>query len=101
MVLWAPAMRVGPRDAVDELDDVPLGELQTPPVGPGTLEAIDVPVRIIQGDDDETQPVEAALGLVKDIPEGDLEVVSGLDHSFDDEEWGEVVVEQTMAWLRE
>lgn len=101
MVLWAPAMRVGPRDAVDELKDVPLGELHTPPVGPGTLHVIDVPVRIVQGDEDEVQSVDASRELVDELPNGDLEVVGGMDHSFDDEEWGAEVVESTMAWLTE
>lgn len=101
VVLWAPAMRVGPEDAVHEIADVPLADLETPPVGPGTLDRIDVPVRILQGTDDEVQPQDASEELADGLPDSDLQVLDGLDHSFDDGQWGEEVVDLTVEWLRE
>ncbi len=86
MVLWAPAVRFG-ADAED------------PSITAGTLAGLDWPVCVLQGDEDEGVSVGNARQIADHLPEGDLVVLEGEDHSFLNDE--ERVVVETLAFLRD
>nr|WP_264475170.1 alpha/beta family hydrolase [Salinirubrum litoreum] len=69
MVLWAPAV---------SFED---GE-SFPSLGADELAGIDVPVRILQGEDDQVVSVETARQVTEHLPRGELLVFEGEDHSF-------------------
>lgn len=84
MVLWAPA--VGFEDAGD-----------FPSVSAEELAAIDVPVRILQGADDQVVSVANARELAEHLPRSDLIEFAGEDHSFMHDEAR--VIEQTLSFF--
>jgi len=83
MVLWAPAILVGGHDdwSIDASE----------------LAEIEIPIRVLQGNEDEVVSVEEAERLVEHLPNGELVELSGEDHSFSDDE--ERVVERTLSFL--
>lgn len=84
MVLWAPAILFGDRADV-------------PSITASELAGIEVPVRVLQGDEDEVVSVENAAKLVEHLPNGELVELPGEDHSFLNDE--RRVVERTLAFL--
>lgn len=100
MVLWSPAMRVAKGASLDEVLDVVLQDLEEPPLSPEALTEIDVPVGVVQGDEDDVQLMRYTEELVEGLPHGELIEVEGLDHSYSDREWGAEVTELTLEYLR-
>lgn len=83
MVLWAPA-------ALFEAGE------SFPTLSAEALASIDVPVRILQGEDDQVVSVENARQLAEHLPRGELVVFAGEDHSFMHDEAR--AIEQTLAF---
>lgn len=98
MVLWAPAIELvegsaehDPDERIGDTEDVPIE------VGTATLGTIDVPVRILVGDEDrgvsqeDCERIEAAVG------DADVAVIPGENHSFNENRTA--IVERTMGYL--
>jgi pimeloyl-ACP methyl ester carboxylesterase len=105
-VLWAPAtFTLGDTDRLDDALDTPFEELIEPSeqrkFAPSRLADVDVPVLVIQGADDRPELVENARGVVDALPDADLVVREGEDHSFRGDDREQAVVDETLAFLRE
>ncbi|MFC7204416.1 alpha/beta hydrolase [Haloferax namakaokahaiae] len=83
IVLWAPAVRFGNHDG--------------PSVSAEELAAIETPVRILQGDEDEVVSPENAAALAEHLSKGSWVRLRGEDHSFTTDEAR--VVEETLRFL--
>lgn len=108
MVLWAPAVELDEQtegaDAeagADEEGDGDADEKETemPSIRAEELAGIEIPVRILQGDEDRNFSVEGAGRLVDHLPQGELVELPGEDHSFLRDH--ERVMAETMAFLPE
>ncbi|MFC7073755.1 alpha/beta hydrolase [Halovenus rubra] len=84
LVLWAPAIMAGDYEEKPSLTEEELAD-------------IDIPVRILQGDEDEVVSVENAASLVDGLPNGELVELSGENHSFRGDY--ERIIDETMAFL--
>lgn len=92
LVLWAPAV------LAEDAENVPEEAWKhMPSVTPGEF-GVDVPTRILQGDDDHI-PVDSAERIAEGLPQGELVVLSDEDHSFLRDH--ERVIEETVAFLPE
>ena len=90
LVLWAPAV------LAEDAENVPEDAWeQLPAVTPGEF-GVDVPTRILQGDDDGI-PVDSAERIAEGLPQGELVVLPDEDHSFLQDY--ERVIEETLAFL--
>lgn len=69
MVLWAPAVEVGEHE-------------EHPWIEASELEAIDIPVRVLQGDEDQVASLENSGAIAEHVPQGELVELPGEDHSF-------------------
>lgn len=104
VVLWAPAtFTLGDEDRVAAELDTPLEELIEAPerrqFGPSRLADVDAAVRVVQGGDDRAALVENARRVVDALPDAELVVREGEDHSFRGDEREREVVEETLAFL--
>lgn len=81
MVLWAPAVQF--EDGGD-----------FPAISADGLAEVDVPVRLLQGEDDQVVSVETARQVAEHLPQGELVEFAGEDHSFMHDEAR--VIEQTL-----
>lgn len=104
VVLWAPAtFTLGETDRIGDALDTQFAELIEPAeqrrFAPSRLADVDVPVLVIQGADDHPELVENARGVVDALPDAELVVREGEDHSFRGEDREPEVVEQTLAFL--
>ncbi|QLH84579.1 alpha/beta hydrolase [Halosimplex pelagicum] len=86
LVLWAPAVFAGEHE-------------DRPSITADELAAVDVPTRVLQGDDDEGLPVENARTLADHLPAGEAVALPGEDHSFQRER--ERTVAETLDLLSE
>lgn len=84
MVLWAPA--------------VPFEDGE-PRIMDTTAADIDLPIRILQGDEDEVMLLENSQSLVEELPAGELVELPGEDHGF--QATREQIVDETLAFLPE
>jgi pimeloyl-ACP methyl ester carboxylesterase len=92
LVLWAPAV------LAEEAENVPEEVWEhMPSVTPGEF-GIDIPIRILQGDDDHI-PVDSAERIAEGLPRGEVVVLPSEDHSFLRDH--EQVIEETVAFLPE
>lgn len=99
VVLWAPAVRVGDESNVEDVYTTPLGDTGGVRVGPGDFGSIDVPVRVLQGTDDEVMPIENTQRIVDGISNGELVEMDGRDHSFAGETFERIVERETLDFL--
>jgi pimeloyl-ACP methyl ester carboxylesterase len=91
LVLWAPAV------LADGVEGVPEAvREQVPPVTEAELATVDLPVRLLLGDED-AMPVENAERLVEWLPQGELVVLPDEDHSFLRDH--ERVIAETLSFL--
>lgn len=79
LVLWAPFAFLEDGAALERME-VP-EDVSPPTVGADLLGEHDLPVDILQGDDDNL-PVENARELADALPDGRVHVIKGADHSF-------------------
>ncbi|WP_135830661.1 alpha/beta hydrolase [Halorussus halobius] len=98
LVVWAPAIRLAAESNVDAILEQRLADTDGAQVGPDRLETIDVPVCILQGEDDEGF-LENSRELVDDLPNAELVEIEGLDHSFTGSPFDRIVVDETIARL--
>lgn len=98
MVLWAPAIEIGDEANVAAVKGRQFSERDWPAVSPAFLEAVEVPVLILNGTDDETVSVEEAQKMVDALPDAQLYTLDGADHSFRGPVEPEVV-DQTLTFL--
>ena len=91
-VLWAPAVHPEDYDLPAELEG------KVPSIGADDLGAVDVPVRVLHGDEDAL-PLESPRLLAERLPDGELVELPGDDHSFRRDH--ERVIEETLAFLPE
>lgn len=96
MVLWAPALFLEGGDVLAELD-VP-EEAEPATISASGLADIDVPVDILQGDEDEI-PVANARELAGELPDGAVHVIEGADHSFIGGDSEDETIEVTLELL--
>jgi len=96
LVLWAPAVSVVEGIDLDAERDVPLAELDGVGVDPGTLRAVETPALALHGDEDAI-PLSNSEDIVDELPNGELSVLAGADHSFEGVE--AETVERTLAFL--
>ena len=85
LVLWAPAVAFGESE-------------ERPSITAGALSDAEVPVRILQGDEDDIVSVENAAAIAEHLLDGELVELPGEDHSFRNDE--ERVLEMTLSFLR-
>ncbi|WP_121820559.1 alpha/beta hydrolase [Halostella salina] len=83
VVLWAPAVELvegsvehDSDERVDDSEDLPIA------VGTDDLEAVDVPVRILVGDEDRGVSAEDCESVATAVEDGDVTVIPGETHSF-------------------
>lgn len=98
MVLWAPAVELvegsvehDPDERIGDTEDVPIK------VGTATLETIDVPVRILVGDEDRGVAREDCKRIEAAVGDGDVTVIPGENHSFNENRTA--IIERTMSYL--
>jgi len=84
MVLWAPAVLFGSHD-------------DAPSIAPETLRSIEIPVLVLQGDEDDVVPAENGKSIADRIPGGTFVKLPGEDHSFVTDQ--ERIIEKTCAFL--
>ena len=92
LVLWAPAVLAEeaenvPEEAWEHMSSVTPGEF-----------GVDVPTRILQGDDDHI-PVNSAERIAEGLPQGEVVILPNEDHSFLQDH--ERAIKETMAFLPE
>lgn len=100
MVLWAPAAKLGEESNVFEEVDTALEDRDLPVIDETLLGEIDAATLLLVGSADETVSLGEARTIVDALPEAELSVLDGADHSFT----GAVqdrVVSETVAFLRE
>ena len=85
LVLWAPAVAFGESE-------------ERPSITADALSDVEVPVRILQGDEDDVVSVENAAAIAEHLPDGELVELPGENHSFRNDE--ERVLEMTLSFLR-
>lgn len=94
---WAPAIDVADESRLDEQYDVPLGELEDGlSTAASDVADVDVPVRLLYGDDDQLYP-DYAQALADAIPNAELRVIEGENHSFNAQR--RRVVDETLEYL--
>lgn len=96
MVLWAPALFLESGDVLAELD-VP-EEAEPATISASELADVDVPVDVLQGDEDGF-PVANARELAAEISDAAVHVVEGADHSFTGGDPEDETVETTLELL--
>ncbi|ELZ78400.1 hypothetical protein C455_11973 [Haloferax larsenii JCM 13917] len=84
LVLWAPAILFG-------------AQSDTPSITADELADIELPVRILQGDEDDVVDIENAVALSENLPNGEVVELPGEDHSFLHSEAD--IIEATMSFL--
>jgi len=85
LVLWAPAVAFGESE-------------ERPSITADALSDVEVPVRILQGDEDDVVSVENAAAIAEHLPDGELVELPGEDHSFGNDE--PQIIEATSSFLR-
>lgn len=103
-VLWAPAtFTLGDVDNVGDELETPLADLiedaERRQFGSSRLTDVDATIRVIQGIDDHPALVENAEVVVDALPDADLVLRDGEDHSFRGDDREREVVEQTLDFL--
>jgi pimeloyl-ACP methyl ester carboxylesterase len=66
---------------------------------PSRVADVDARVRLVVGTDDEALPVDRARRLVDALPDADLVLREGEDHSFRGDDREPEIVDQTLAVL--
>lgn len=95
----APAIWFGDESNVEELYTTPLADADGYRIGPDRLNDVDVPVRVLQGGEDEVMPPEESRRIVDSLPNGELVEMEDEDHSFTGEAVERVTVEETLDFL--
>jgi len=94
---WAPAVVFADESRLDEQYDVTLGDLEDGlAIGPADVADADAPTRLLYGDDDHFYP-EHAEALADALPDAELRVLEGENHSFN--EHRRTVVAETLDYL--
>jgi dienelactone hydrolase len=98
-VLWAPAVELSDESAVERDPDEKLGDSDglVFEVGTRDLEAIDLSVRILVGDEDEGVPVDQCQRIADAVEDGDVTVIPGENHSFNENRTA--IVDKTLEHL--
>jgi|AntRauTorcE11898_2_1112593.scaffolds.fasta_scaffold02224_3 pimeloyl-ACP methyl ester carboxylesterase len=93
---WAPAVVLAEESNLDAVRDRPLDDVEELKIAAADLADVDVPVRLLYGDDDHFYP-EHAEALAAALPDAALHVLPGENHSFN--EGRRTVVAETVAYL--
>ena len=99
LLLWAPAIDLVEGERVNHDADERIGDTEDVPiaVGTGNLEAIDVPVRILVGDEDGGMLPEDCERIATAVGDGDVTVLPGENHSFNENRTA--IVTETLRYL--
>lgn len=84
LVLWAPAIEFGEDEELPSITAEELAE-------------IEIPVRILQGEEDRGLSVENAEQLAEHLPQGEVVELPGEDHSFRNDP--AKIIDETMDYL--
>lgn len=79
---WAPAVQFADESNLDAVADDPLGDVDVH-VAPGDVADVDVPVKLLYGDDDYFYP-EDASALADALPTAELDIVDDENHSMNE-----------------
>lgn len=93
---WAPAIQFADESNLDDVYDVPLGEHDGLNVVESDVADVDVPVRLLYGDEDYFYP-EHAEALADALPNAELRILEGENHSMN--EHRPTVVAETLDFL--
>lgn len=93
---WAPAVVFADESNLDAVADQPLDEIEDLGITPADVADVDVPVRLLYGDDDHFYP-EHAEALADALPDAELRVLEGENHSMNERRPS--VLEETVAFL--
>jgi dienelactone hydrolase len=96
LLLWAPAVETGVDASAATDPDEAIGEGENLLIGIESL-SVDVPVRILVGDEDRGVSVEDCRRIADAVDDGDVTVIPGENHSFNENRTA--VVEQTLRYL--
>lgn len=96
LLLWAPAVDVGVDAAAANDPEEAIGEGEDLLIGIEEIE-VDVPVRILVGDEDRGVSVDDCQRIADAVDDGDVTVIPGENHSFNENRMA--VVEQTLRYL--
>jgi dienelactone hydrolase len=95
--LWAPAVAFGvdPDEATDPAEPVGAGEGIL--IGVADLDHVDVPVRILVGDEDRGVSIEDCERIAGAVEDGDVTAIPGENHGFNSNRTA--IVEHTLGGL--
>ena len=96
LLLWAPAVDVGVDAAAATHPGEAIGESEDLLIGIEGLD-VDVPVRILVGDEDRGVSVEDCRRIADAVDDGDVTVIPGENHSFNENRTA--IVEHTLRYL--
>lgn len=96
LVLWAPAVFL--EDGTVREQMVPPEDASLPLIDTKTLAAHDLPIEILQGDEDVI-PLKNARELADALPNGRVHVIHGADHSFVGSDPEDETIETTIGLL--
>lgn len=92
MLLWAPAVEFGAENDPDER----MGDSDGM-IGVGNVDSVNVPLRILVGDEDRGVSVEDCQEIATAVHDGDVVEIPGENHSFNQNRTA--IVEETLAYL--
>lgn len=95
MVLWAPATNVGVESGAANDRDETIGETDGLRIGIEDLDHVDVPVRVLVGDEDEGVSIEDCERIADGVGDGEVTVIPGENHSFNENRTA--IVEHTLS----
>lgn len=93
---WAPAVVLVDDSNLDAVADQRLDEIEGLGIAPDDVADVDVPVRLLYGDDDPYYP-EHAEALADALPDAELRVLDGENHSMNAQR--PRVLEETVGFL--
>lgn len=103
MVLWAPAIGVADdKGNLNEKVDIVFSEISSMlevTVDKDLLSDIKVPVKIVQGTEDDNVPVENSLKVASCLLYSDVAKINGMGHSAETPEQEKELIDSTVAFL--
>ena len=97
LVLWAPAVEFGVEPSATTPSDEKIGDGDGLLIGIEDCDHVDVPVRILCGEEDRGVSIDDCQRIADAVEDGDVTAIPGEDHSFNENRIA--VVERTLGYL--
>ncbi|WP_049928816.1 alpha/beta hydrolase [Halopiger goleimassiliensis] len=97
LLLWAPAVELTDDPAVVDEPDARIGDSDELAIGIPDLDHVDVPVRILVGDEDRGVSPEDCRRIVDAVGEGEVTTIPGENHGFNANRTA--IVDHTLEYL--